>query len=294
MTSWRLLNRGCGQRLHPDWVNVDVYASAPSVIVHDLRRQLPFESNTFDVVYHSHVLEHFRRSEAPHFLAECRRVLRPGGGNRIAVPDLEQIARLYLEMLERARVGDEAGRNNYEWMMIELFDQTVRDHSGGGHGQYFDRDVVPNIDFVVKRQGVEVERALALRSARRERSTDSLENSQPSGSIHKRARRMARRLIDKMDSTRKKPLREHLIRVLLGSEYELLGLGRFKRSGELHYWMYDSYSLSFALSSAGFTAPRRVGATESRIPNWVSFNLDTEPSGRVYKPDSLFMEGIKE
>lgn len=71
-------------------------------------------------------------------------------------------------------------------------------------------------------------------------------------------------------------------------------MGRFKRSGELHYWMYDSYSLSVALSSAGFTAPRRVGATESRIPNWVSFNLDTEPSGRVYKPDSLFMEGIKE
>jgi len=34
-------------------------------------------------------------------------------------------------------------------------------------------------------------------------------------------------------------------------------------------------------------------SAESYIPDWASFNLDTEPDGTVYKPDSLYIEAIK-
>ena len=67
----------------------------------------------------------------------------------------------------------------------------------------------------------------------------------------------------------------------------------FRRSGELHKWMYDRYSLGKALSTAGFTDIKQCGAAESRIAEWANFHLDTEPDGRTYKPDSLFMEATR-
>jgi SAM-dependent methyltransferase len=46
-------------------------------------------------VYSSHMIEHLDRSEARAFLAEVRRVLRPGGVVRIAAPDLSRFAADY-------------------------------------------------------------------------------------------------------------------------------------------------------------------------------------------------------
>jgi SAM-dependent methyltransferase len=68
---------------------------------YDIRRgkatRLPFKDSTVDVVYSSHMLEHLDREDAVAFLAECRRVLKPGGWLRIAVPDLEQLIHAYLK-----------------------------------------------------------------------------------------------------------------------------------------------------------------------------------------------------
>ncbi len=86
---------------------------------------------------------------------------------------------------------------------------------------------------------------------------------------------------------------ESVVRALLGKHYQDLLLGRFRNAGEIHQWMYDSYSLARLLSAAGFADFRQYAATESRFPGWVDYHLDTEPDGRVYKPDSLFVESIK-
>ena len=67
----------------------------------------------------------------------------------------------------------------------------------------------------------------------------------------------------------------------------------FADSGELHKWMYDRFSLGTALQAAGFSDPRTCTATESRIAGFSSYFLDSTPDGKVRKPDSLFMEGIK-
>src|SRR5262249_36260302 len=41
------------------------------------------------------MIEHLDRDEAWRFVEECRRVMRPGGVLRLAVPDLARLARLY-------------------------------------------------------------------------------------------------------------------------------------------------------------------------------------------------------
>ncbi|MBD2605362.1 methyltransferase domain-containing protein [Scytonema hofmannii FACHB-248] len=109
------LNLGCGDRYHPDWTNVDIVSTGGSVIAHDLTQGIPFPNASFDLVYHSHVLEHIPKTEAESFLKECYRVLRPQGVLRVVVPDLEQIAKTYLIAVEQASSGSQEWTSNYEW-----------------------------------------------------------------------------------------------------------------------------------------------------------------------------------
>jgi len=90
----------------------------------DLRRGVPFPDGVFDVVYHSHVLEHIEREAVPGFLSECLRVLKPGGTLRVVVPDLERLARRYVSTLERpsGRVVDA----EYDSAVNDILDQLVR------------------------------------------------------------------------------------------------------------------------------------------------------------------------
>lgn len=51
------------------------------------KHKLPFSNNTFDVVYHKSVLEHFYRDEANLIMKETYRVLKKNGKIIILVPD---------------------------------------------------------------------------------------------------------------------------------------------------------------------------------------------------------------
>ena len=83
-------------------------------------------------------------------------VLKDGGIIRIAVPDLEVIVKEYLYNMQKAFLGDKVASFNYEWIMLELFDQMVRNYSGGQMAEYlFYQKEIPNIEFVYKRIGVE-------------------------------------------------------------------------------------------------------------------------------------------
>lgn len=124
------VNLGCGQTPIQGWVNFD---SSPSVrlahlpfsgalatlgnqlgLLRDKQVEyikfcctanirygnglgrLPLPSNSCQVVYSSHVLEHLARSiEAPTFLGEVFRILKPGARVRLAVPDLDILVHNY-------------------------------------------------------------------------------------------------------------------------------------------------------------------------------------------------------
>jgi SAM-dependent methyltransferase len=275
----KALNLGCGARVHPAWVNIDKGGRRPGVRAWDLSRGIPFPGGEFDVVYHSHLLEHFPRAKGQAFLRDCFRVTRPGGVIRVAVPDLERITRLYLESLERALCGDAQGMCNYEWMTLEMYDQTVREKSGGGMIDYLQQDPVPNEEFVIERFGSEARRALSqIRAARARARQDPT-------------------LFSRFDFRFRKMWRQRrffFLWLFLSKErYAALRLGLFRGAGEVHLWMYDRYSLARALEAAGFDDPRQVAAAESRISGWKDFGLDTEPDGSIYKPDSLYMEAVK-
>ncbi len=88
---------GCGKRRLAGYAHVDL-ADYPHIDHrHDIRTLPMFADGTVDLLYASHTLEYFDRVEVREVLAAWRRVLRPGGTLRLAVPDFEALARVYLD-----------------------------------------------------------------------------------------------------------------------------------------------------------------------------------------------------
>ena len=266
-----LLNLGCGQRFHPAWINLDLHPAHPSIRRWDVTQPLPFEDASFDGVYHSHLLEHLPREQALSFLRECRRVLKRGGILRVAIPNLEEIARLYLSALEDAWFGDQEALEQHRWLVMELYDQATREQSGGSMLSYLQKE---QCSLAWYRLGLD---GTILREAFRSLTIPA---GQPSWRVHLKGWLFG-------------SWHERLIRWLLGKEYALLQLGRFRRAGEVHHWMYDRVSLHETLTQTGFDSFRCVGPMESAIPNWIDYCLDVTPDGAVCKPDSLFVEADK-
>lgn len=62
----------------------------------DLSNGLPYDEGVVDMIFMSHVLEHFTYDDGEQLLRECRRVLKPDGLIRVAVPDGRRLIDLYL------------------------------------------------------------------------------------------------------------------------------------------------------------------------------------------------------
>jgi SAM-dependent methyltransferase len=239
-----MLNLGSSARTAPGWNNVDFswlirLSKRPNLsqillragilsefryhricsldkhaILWDLRKGIPFEDKTFDAVYHCHVLEHIERESAPGFLSECYRVLKPGAVLRVVVPDLEILARNYLEAI--GKVPQAESMEQLRLATEEIFDQMVQ----------------------------------------------------------------------RVPKTRKDS--NALVRFA-----ETILIGDTARAGILHRWMYDRFSLSHLLAQVGFVNMQRHTPVSSAILGWPDFCLDTFPDGEVYKPDSLYLEGVR-
>ncbi len=88
------LNLGCGWRnFGKDWIHID-RGDYPHLDYKDITN-LEFEDNSVDLIYASHVIEYFDINEVKEVLREWRRVLKPGGELRVAVPDFEAMNILY-------------------------------------------------------------------------------------------------------------------------------------------------------------------------------------------------------
>jgi SAM-dependent methyltransferase len=267
----RCLNIGCGRRYHPAWTNLDLEVSDPSIIRHDVTRGIPFEEEQFDAVYHSHILEHLKPEQGRQLVAECNRVLKPGGLLRIVVPDLERIAKLYLQTHQQAWSGDEASSIDYNWMKLELLDQLVREKSGGRMGKYMANRKIRNSEFVHSRVGVEYS------VCQQPLVTDA------------RKRSLTERAAELTFGFRKRMARR-FVRWMMGRNAEsAFDEGLFRSQGEIHRWMYDRYSLRDLCQNAGFVNFRVCQADESQIDGFATFELDAV-NGQVCKPDSIFIE----
>lgn len=91
------LNWGCGPVRPREWVNSDLEPGEGVDLPCDIRDGLPVADDTFDCVVSIHGLEQLPYLELDATLRELRRVLRPGGTIRLAVPDLDRAITAYRE-----------------------------------------------------------------------------------------------------------------------------------------------------------------------------------------------------
>ena len=268
----KLLNIGCGYITHPDWINLDIAPTNPIVKSFDLRRGLPEINASTDVCYSSHVLEHLSTIEAEFLVQECFRVLQSGGIFRLVVPDLEQIVREYLRCLEKVDLGEED--HDYNWMVLELLDQLVRDRQGGEMANYLSQPHLNNEDFIASRMGFELENC---RAAKQKTTLEKLKSKRVGWFVTKIRNKIA----------------EGIVFAIAGRQaQQSFQEGIFRQSGEVHRWMYDRYSLGRLLRKSGFSNIRVCQADESRIMNFNHYELDIH-QGKIRKPDSLFIEAVK-
>lgn len=268
------LNVGCGKHYHEDWVNLDLQSNDPKVLCHDVNQGIPFSEDKFEAVYHSHILEHLSPQQGRELIYECFRVLKPGGTLRVVVPDLEEIAQLYLTMHEQAWKGDERASVNYHWMKMELLDQMVRHQSGGLMGPYMVSISEDKAEFVQSRIGSEFQLCRAPDSATPENVKAATKTSR------------WRERWEQIKST----WARRMIRILMGEKaLEAFEVSLFRSQGEIHRWMYDRFSMRELCENAGFVNFRVQSAFESQIEGYVDFQLDSI-GNQIRKPDSLFIE----
>jgi len=118
------INLGCGLQCPEGWINIDssfgVYISKypllkkllyfilpasllPNIVWPknttwmDITKPFKFSSQSIDIIYSSHTLEHLTHIEAKIVFSECYRVMKKGAILRIIVPDFEVLINQYLE-----------------------------------------------------------------------------------------------------------------------------------------------------------------------------------------------------
>ncbi len=264
-----LLNLGCGNRFNSDWVNLDFVSNSEFVKKYNLLKGIPFPNDCFDACYHNNVLEHFSKSQAQSFIKECYRVLKKNGIIRVVVPDLESIVLEYLKNLGAAIRGDKVAAANYDWIMLEMYDQAVRTIGGGDMARYLMKREILNEQYVFDRCGNVVK--------------EIRKNYLTSNTINKRSNLPKEYL---------KAVRNWVIKFNKETLNKKYYLGKYRMSGEVHQWMYDRFSLKRLLEDNEFTNVETTTPFESKIAKWEQYELDVD-NGNIHAPNALYMEGIK-
>jgi FkbM family methyltransferase len=91
------LNIGAGPRAFSDWVTIDRDSAFVGNPLNVGKEPLPYPDESVEAIYCSHMLDHLDLREGRFFLAECRRVIKPGGRIRLSVCDLAVFIRRYNE-----------------------------------------------------------------------------------------------------------------------------------------------------------------------------------------------------
>lgn len=293
----KMLNIACGSRYHRDWINIDIHPVSKDVIRVNVLKGLPFEDSYFDVVYTSHFLEHLNLQQARFLLKEVYRVLKKGGIVRIVVPDLENICREYIMILEKVLEDEQNFREKYQWIVIELLDQLVRTSPGGEMKKFF--------DYVVKNKNKELADYIQYRIG--EKLLGSGKEYQVEGDMEgvKRSnlnvvRQKLQIAKQKFKNLNKDKIKNKLLYLYLNLISFLIPKsirdGVLVRTSifERHQFMYDRYSLKVLLEEVGFSNIQFLSYNQSNIPNFNTFFLDINPDGTPYKGfSSLYCEATK-
>lgn len=157
------LNLGCGPVQPAGWENVD--GSLRAWLAHrlpwldglmvslklwpatefnrrtqfaNLRKRLPWPDNSADCVYMGEVLEHFTREDGARLVAECFRVLKPGGIFRLRVPDNARFWRNYLREFDEihSKPRSQWSAEHSRWVEMFFHDICVKRTMTGSYGHF--------------------------------------------------------------------------------------------------------------------------------------------------------------
>jgi predicted SAM-dependent methyltransferase len=110
------LNIANGRSKKEGWVNLDVTPAAD--VCMDLRRKLPFADRSVALIFTEHFCDHINFPDMiSRFLAECHRVLEPGGRARFVIHDAEGLMRA---CVERDKRYFEVGEQMHQTMMVAV------------------------------------------------------------------------------------------------------------------------------------------------------------------------------
>jgi SAM-dependent methyltransferase len=89
------LHIGCGNIRLNNFINVDIIEGPAVDRIMDARK-LDFADNSVDLIYTSHVIEHFPHGEVPLVLKEWNRVLKNGGKLIVITPNFDKHVDWYI------------------------------------------------------------------------------------------------------------------------------------------------------------------------------------------------------
>lgn len=121
------LNLGSGDSPLPDadgWVNLDAKFddSLFPLRMGNVKPDGSVPDQSAETIRASHCLEHFKLADVPAVLAEWMRALKPGGWLKVAVPDFDFIARVYLGQIE-CRTSDGSPIPLVSWVLGDQTDE---------------------------------------------------------------------------------------------------------------------------------------------------------------------------
>tara|TARA_B100001093_G_scaffold518631_1_gene604194 strand:- start:1930 stop:2472 length:543 start_codon:yes stop_codon:yes gene_type:complete len=122
------INLGCGKRnFGKDWFHIDG-SKYEHIYSHDIVN-IPFEKESVDLIYASHVFEYFDREEADVVLEKWFNKLKKGGILRLAVPNFEAYTKLYMD--GKITLDNCLGPFYGKWKMTEkeiIYHKTIYDY----------------------------------------------------------------------------------------------------------------------------------------------------------------------
>lgn len=279
----KYINLACGPVFidSPEWTNFD-FVSADGVQKANLLGRLSLPDNSAELVYSSHFLEHIPKPQVESFLRECLRVLQPGGVLRLVLPDLENIARNYLQL------RDDGKHEHADFLVLEMIDQCVRRQSGGELTKYYRKfelqakgvvsasnEIIAMIDFIKQRTGEHIGVANQSKPASGVGAAPRFK-----GILRGVLRRLQRYWIQ-------------LVLQLLPSAFRAQNVS-LAEVGEKHHWLWDFYQLRQALDAVGFISVERRSADSSVNTDFPFYPLDLDTDGLPRKgAESMYIEAIK-
>jgi len=116
------LHLGCGDKHIDGFINID-FRYLPSVDdVSNVGLLRKYKENSVDLIYASHVLEHFSRWEYKTVLKRWFDLLKPTGILRLGVPDFNSIVEYYIKTKDLRSIsgmlygGQDYHGNNHYWV----------------------------------------------------------------------------------------------------------------------------------------------------------------------------------